>query len=699
MALATLSIDIEARLANFEKAMDRSARIAEKNAQEVRASWQRAGAGIAAIGTGVAGLFAGYSLVDAFKGNVDFIDSLNDMQDATGASIEKLSGLVDLAERTGHSVDTATTLVVKLNQALGDTDPNSTASRAIAAIGLSADELRKMDPVDAIQAVSRALANYADDGSKARLVQELFGKSARERAPLIKDLADAGQLNARITSEQAAEADKFNKELARLQTNTAALGRSITADLLPPLNKLLELKREKGLGGAIMDLLGFDDKFDRTKQMAAAGETLRALAFEKKVLEEQLRADYTNADTPRRRDRLTQIVQVELPREIAAYKAAIAKLQGVDRNEDYSNEGRNAPKPTVGELPDKTKKEKTKKEEIEDAQRALAQYVETQQRELDQLSDLTEVQKAYNFLRTLGTTGEIDQVRQLVLDQAKAVTVRKQDIALGKAAADGVKEQETNLKALNDQLDQFSGRLDEARKQALTARLEARLNAGEEFSKDELDNIVRGIGGIEKPKQDLDQLTVFAQEAGRNIQDTLGQSMYATLSGQWGSLGDLWAQTVMKMIAEASAAQLGSLLLGDFAKTGSVGGWAGQALSFLSGFFADGGAFGVNGQIRAFAAGDVFSSPTLFGYGRSQMGVLGEAGPEAIMPLKRGADGKLGVVSRGGGGGRVLQVTYAPQIAIDSRSDRAAILSDVRREVSNGNKQLVKMLKGQGAIA
>ncbi len=41
--------------------------------------------------------------------------------------------------------------------------------------------------------------------------------------------------------------------------------------------------------------------------------------------------------------------------------------------------------------------------------------------------------------------------------------------------------------------------------------------------------------------------------------------------------------------------------------------------------------------------GGVISSPTMFGYGQGKAGVLGEAGPEAILPLQRGSDGKLGV--------------------------------------------------------
>lgn len=62
--------------------------------------------------------------------------------------------------------------------------------------------------------------------------------------------------------------------------------------------------------------------------------------------------------------------------------------------------------------------------------------------------------------------------------------------------------------------------------------------------------------------------------------------------------------------------------------------------------FADGAPFS-QGRVMPFASGGVVSSATPFGM-RGGMGVMGEAGPEAIMPLARGPDGKLGV--RGGGG-------------------------------------------------
>lgn len=86
------------------------------------------------------------------------------------------------------------------------------------------------------------------------------------------------------------------------------------------------------------------------------------------------------------------------------------------------------------------------------------------------------------------------------------------------------------------------------------------------------------------------------------------------------------------------------------------GGLGGGLISAIGGFlgFAKGGAF--EGGRHLFATGGVVDTATPFRFaqgGKIQNGVMGEAGPEAIMPLERGANGKLGVRASGGGGGDV----------------------------------------------
>ena len=75
--------------------------------------------------------------------------------------------------------------------------------------------------------------------------------------------------------------------------------------------------------------------------------------------------------------------------------------------------------------------------------------------------------------------------------------------------------------------------------------------------------------------------------------------------------------------------------------------------------FADGGAFSGGSQIQAYANGGVVGGPTTFPMSGGKTGLMGEAGPEAIMPLKRGSNGKLGVQMEGGGGGDVININQS----------------------------------------
>lgn len=234
MALATLSVDLVAHLAKFEGDMGKAARATEKASQSIVSSF-------GVVKAGLAGLAAGVTLgalVDMTKSVVNSVDALNDLKDATGASIENISALEDVAARTGTSFDTVQASLIKFNGALNAAKPGSEQEAAFAALNLSVKELRALDPAEALLTTATALSGFADDGNKARLAQELFGKSLKELAPFLKDLAEKGQLVATVTTAQAEEAERFNKSLFEMQKNTMDVARSIVGDMLPALNKL-----------------------------------------------------------------------------------------------------------------------------------------------------------------------------------------------------------------------------------------------------------------------------------------------------------------------------------------------------------------------------------------------------------------------------------------------------------------------------
>ncbi len=100
--------------------------------------------------------------------------------------------------------------------------------------------------------------------------------------------------------------------------------------------------------------------------------------------------------------------------------------------------------------------------------------------------------------------------------------------------------------------------------------------------------------------------------------------------------------------------------------------------------FANGAPFS-QGRVMPFADGGVVSQATHFGM-RGGMGVMGEAGPEAIMPLARGPDGKLGVRAGGGSAGATVVMNIStPDVAGFQRS-RGQIAAQMSRALSAGQK-------------
>lgn len=99
--------------------------------------------------------------------------------------------------------------------------------------------------------------------------------------------------------------------------------------------------------------------------------------------------------------------------------------------------------------------------------------------------------------------------------------------------------------------------------------------------------------------------------------------------------------------------------------------------------YAQGGAF-TQGRVMPFAKGGVVTGPTTFPM-RGATGLMGEAGPEAIMPLTRSADGRLGVQAQGGGTVNVTMNITTPDVQGFQRS-QSQIAAQMSRMMSRGQR-------------
>jgi len=132
-------------------------------------------------------------------------------------------------------------------------------------------------------------------------------------------------------------------------------------------------------------------------------------------------------------------------------------------------------------------------------------------------------------------------------------------------------------------------------------------------------------------------------------------------------LSDLVLKAALKPLEQG----IGNLLTGLV--SGSVG-------------FAKGGVVGSRMPVP-FASGGIIQSPISFPLSGGRLGIAGERGAEAIMPLSRGPDGRLGVAARAGSGVNVTFNVTAQDAAsfMKSESQVAAMLA---RAVSLGQRNL-----------
>ena len=672
---------------------------------------------------GLAGGFSAVVLAGKFDDVVQGILKIKDASEKTGTSIEKLGQLAQVAKVTGDDFSLIEGGIIKMNKALaGSDDASKGAARALDAIGLSVKDLRSLDPADAFSKIATQLDKFEDGGAKGAVAMDIFGRSGAQLLPFMKDYVELGDEVTRVTTEQANEADAYDRSAKRLTIAVDELFKVFATAMLPVatdfIGALLDINRETGGVQASAQRLKNDGSLTGVFREAARGalafmdiidlilrglkqvqESFGVVLLDIKtygnaianapmaIFSEQTRNDI--AASLAERDRLVN----EANRRMAerwggsmtpytdAFEARVAQREMVGSMP--ADPGQPAPpkKRTLAGYVSRTPTAgKAETDPFVDALSALGGDAAKLQFQLDYLKEYGVAADSASaaqmrFETTQGKFAKmsekqrtllvmqaekVDELKNAYEDAKFAVEFDKQSEAINRNTAQlGMNAVQRDLSAAAQELENQGIKRGTDLYDQLMAKRRAALEGAQSAKRNPVLGIQEGLVSI-----------------GENVNDVAGQ-MKNALVGAFDGASDALTQFVMtgKLkfgdLARSILADLAKMIVKQMLFNLLSAGMNAMGLGSLLGPTKAAKGMAVDGGVRKFASGGVVTSPTMFKFasgGQFRNGLMGEAGPEAIMPLARTSSGKLGVVSTGGGGSTSVVVN----VNVESGSEQVS---------------------------
>ena len=623
--------------------------------------------GIAAVGPTLAGVFA---LVGA-KGALDMLDTLDDLQEKTGISVEKLSELRFAGESVGTPLEALATGVQRLSKLMSSAaGGNKEAASTFKTLGVevkSADgALRNSE--DVLGDLADRFSSYEDGAAKAALAQGIFGKSGAEMIPLLnqgregiaKLRTEAEQLGAIYGGDLAKQAADFNDNLTKLQLASEAAAVSIGGPLLRSLsnlmNQYLEIQKIGATGLVAKDaFMSFLDPNFGNLSLSGEGDVKRLMARRDK-LNGEVQRTLSQAGGSAYDQEMAQILNAPRLRDLAQLGRflEVAKLrQRIDAmsnmNPDDANDAvsRRFLRPErKGQAPVLSTGGAANKKAADD-EAAAKRYIENLTKQTEKAKELSQVEMSL---------AEIQRIR---VGGGEVTEVQKQQILLISAEVDHLKESEGLKKQADDDQKERQRRFfadqDAAKRiyeETLTP-LEAYNAAVAHLSDLKRDGFIasetyrRAIAkegdefrAAEKRLRELGSETdEFSKRAAESIQDSLGRGLSDALDGQFKDIGKSFLKMIRDMVAQAAAARISRAMFGDLVKGGEGDGIFGQLLR------AAGGALLGGGSTPGLSNATEIVAPTGLAGARADGGpvaagksyLVGERGHEVFVPKSDGS--------------------------------------------------------------
>jgi hypothetical protein len=197
---------------------------------------------------------------DKVKQSIDEMDALGKLAQRIGTSTAELSALSYAGEFAGVSLDDLSTAFKGLNKSLLEArDPLSDSAAAFKALGLNADELRKMDPGKAFEEIAGVFPKFADGAEKAAVATQLFGKQGQALIPLLnggkegieamrKEAEDMGLI---VSSTTAQAMGDLNDDLTRISNLGKGAAAVMATEMQPAISEVVKILKEAATEGTV----------------------------------------------------------------------------------------------------------------------------------------------------------------------------------------------------------------------------------------------------------------------------------------------------------------------------------------------------------------------------------------------------------------------------------------------------------------
>ena len=691
---------------------------------------------VGGFATAIAGSAIVAGLGAIVKKSIDAGDELFNLQAKTGLAANSLIGIGNAAKLADVDMGTLGKGLTKLNVNLVKAaEGNEELARKFEALGINVKNANgQVVPADkALKQIADRFADMPDGAQKAAAAVALFGKSGTELIPLLNEgAASMEKFTYKVGEDFAARSDLFNDTITELSIKTQGFGLELTDSLLPALQSILEV---------FADL--FDTDQDWTALFKVIEGVIRGLAvaiytvvkavdmlIKNIIAAAQAASQAFAGDFGAAFKTITSRVSSGFAEAQGAIKDLnkLAFGSAASPGTGRRTGGRNIELDTSAADAKAAAEAKRRAAELE---RLLEKRANLTKQAIDLQEKLRRsVEDVTSAYKEVGAS----PIEQLLIDRSKAITDNNRQIDdLTKSVVELSREVNKaggsldvkpfadlidNLSAANVALADKTYREDFA--ELYASQGEAIDRATEsvydnaralQYNNDVMGGLKDGLSGyIEQIGTMRDALSNLGQQAFKGIEDALvSLATTGTANFRDFAISILEAtsrmiiqQLVLKQIMQAIGAIGGG---GGGLLAGGGGGFTqfnASSVGFnpaaFSGtaFFANGGVFAQNG-IQKFARGGIVDRPTMFPFANGT-GLMGEAGPEAIMPLRRGRDGRLGVAAGGGGGGINVNVSVdAKGTSVSGDGGNSAALG--KAIAASVQAELVKQKRPGGLLA